>query len=101
MLRNGGEMYKHAARGLLTMAMLMVVVSGAVAQTVTGTIQGTATDTSGGVVPGVTVTIRNMDTGAERVVITKEAGFYTAPFIAIGRYSLTATLSGFGAVVKE
>ena len=60
----------------------------AFAQTVTGTIQGTVTDTSGGVLPGVTVTIRQMDTGAQRVVVTNEAGIYSAPFVQIGRYAV-------------
>ena len=63
------------------------------AQTVTGTIQGTVTDTSGAVLPGVTVTVRNAETGAQRVVITNEAGIYTAPFVQIGTYVVSASLT--------
>ena len=74
---------------------------GAVAQTVTGTIQGTVTDTSGGVLPGVTVTITHVDTGAERAVVTNEAGLYSAPFLQIGRYTVKAALTGFGTVTRE
>ena len=73
----------------------------ALAQTVTGTIQGTVTDTSGGVFPGVTITIRNVETGAERTVVTNEAGLYTAPFVQIGRYTVTASMSGFGTITRE
>ncbi len=94
-------MSKYAWRGLMILAMLMVLVNGAIAQTVTGTIQGTATDTSGAVLPGVTITVKHTETGAERVVVTNEAGFYSAPFIAIGRYEVGALLSGFGAVKKD
>jgi outer membrane receptor protein involved in Fe transport len=65
------------------------------AQTVTGSLQGTVVDTSGGVLPGVTVTIRNEETGSERVVVTNETGFYSAPFLAIGRYTIKAELQGF------
>jgi hypothetical protein len=73
----------------------------AAAQTVTGTIQGTATDSSGAVLPGVTVTVRHVDTGQERMVVTNATGFYTAPFVPIGRYRVTAVLSGFGPIVRE
>jgi hypothetical protein len=73
----------------------------AVAQTVTGTIQGTATDSSGAVVPGVTITVRHVDTGQERVVVTNGTGFYSVPFVPIGRYRITAVLAGFGTVVRE
>jgi len=83
------------------LALLLALGGSAEAQTVTGTTQGTVTDTSGGVLPGVTVVIRNMDTGAERTVVTNDAGLYNAPFIQIGRYSVTATLASFGTVARE
>src|SRR5438093_6714626 len=89
----------------LWLMMLLVAVLAApehaAAQTVTGTIQGTATDSSGAVLPGVTITVRHVDTGQERTVVTNSTGFYTAPFVAIGRYRVTAVLSGFGTIVRE
>ena len=85
----------------MILAMLAVLCTGAAAQTVTGTIQGTVTDTSGAVLPGVTVTLKNMETGAERTIVTNEAGLYTAPFIQIGRYEVRAVLPGFGTVLRE
>ena len=88
-------------QALLGVTFMMAAVAMAAAQTVTGTIQGTVTDTSGGVIPGVTVTIRGVDTGAQRVVVTNESGIYTAPFVQIGRYTVTAELSGFGTVTRE
>jgi hypothetical protein len=94
-------MLNHLWRGVMTLAMLAAVAAGAAAQTVTGTIQGTVTDTSGGVLPGVTLTVRHADTGAERVVVTNEVGFYNAPFVPIGRYTITAVLTGFGTLAKE
>ena len=71
------------------------------AQTVTGTIQGTVADSSGGVLPGTTVVIRNADTGATRTAVTNESGFYQAPFVQLGRYSVTASLQGFGTITRE
>ncbi|HYC93931.1 MAG TPA: carboxypeptidase regulatory-like domain-containing protein [Thermoanaerobaculia bacterium] len=79
---------------VLVLSLLLALP--AVAQTVTGTMQGTVSDRSGGVLPGVTLTIRNAETGLQRVVVTNEAGFYNAPFLPIGRYDVLAELAGFG-----
>ena len=81
-------------------AALMLAIPSA-AQTVTGTIQGTVTDTSGGVLPGVSITLTHGDTGTERVIITNGEGIYHAPFLQIGRYTAKAELSGFGTVVRQ
>jgi len=43
----------------------------------------------------VTITIKNQDTGGVREVITNNVGFYSAPYLAIGRYTVTAKLDGF------
>ena len=88
----------RAAAWLLAAAL---VPSTGAAQTVTGTVQGTISDTSGGVLPGVTVVVKHVDTGAERNVVTNESGFYSAPFVAIGRYTITASLTGFGTVTRD
>jgi outer membrane receptor protein involved in Fe transport len=88
-------------RGLLVGFLCSILVPAVGAQTVTGTIQGTVSDTSGGVLPGVSVTIRSADTGAERTVVTNEAGIYSAPFLQIGTYTVRAELSGFGAITRE
>jgi Carboxypeptidase regulatory-like domain/TonB dependent receptor/TonB-dependent Receptor Plug Domain len=71
------------------------------AQTVTGTIQGTVTDTTGAAVPGALITIQNLETNTTREVSSSDQGLYSAPFLLLGRYKLTATLAGFGAVVRE
>jgi outer membrane receptor protein involved in Fe transport len=73
----------------------------ALGQTVTGTIQGTVSDASGGVLPGVTITLRNLDTGATRVVVTNEVGFYQAPFLPLGPHSVSAELEGFKTSVRQ
>jgi hypothetical protein len=76
--------------------VLILISASAFAQTVTGTLQGTVTDKSGGGLPGVTVTVRNMETGLERVTTTNEKGSYSAAFLPVGRYRVEAELSGFG-----
>src|SRR5262249_7416436 len=67
----------------------------------TGTIQGTVTDASGGVLPGAGISLRNRETGQERSLTTNERGFYTATFLPIGKYRVEATLPGYGSVVRE
>jgi len=68
------------------------------AQAVTGTILGTITDSSGAVMPGTTVTLRNTGTGLTRTVTTDAAGEYTVPSLPTGKYTVTAELSGFKTV---
>ena len=88
----------HAALVVLALLSLALPLS---AQTVTGTLQGSVTDRSGAVLPGVTVTIRNLDTGLERTVVTDHQGFYNATFLPTGRYRVTAELAGLGTQKRE
>src|SRR5258707_12310281 len=83
-------------RQVLILVIIAFVGIRLTAQTVTGTMRGSTTDRSGGVLPGVTITIRNVETGLERIVVTDKAGSYNAPFLQIGRYNVQAELSGFG-----
>ena len=63
---------------------------------------GTVTDNSGAVVPGATVTLRNIDTGLVRVSVTDDRGKYNfATVPPTGRWTLTAELSGFQTVNRE
>ena len=77
-------MSKSLRRSAVFAVLIALVSIGASAQTVTGTMNGTVTDKSGGALPGVTVTIRNSETGLERVTTTNEKGFYNAPFLPVG-----------------
>src|SRR5438067_7499364 len=58
-------------------------------------ITGVVKDTSGGVVPGVTVTGKNAENGFTRVAVTEGNGEYRLPSLPPGRYAVTAELSGF------
>src|ERR1700730_8392829 len=89
-------MIKVSLRQFIVFSLLILISIPAAAQTVTGTLNGTVVDKSGGAVPGVTVTIRNVDTGLERVVVSDKGGFYSATFLPTGRYNVDAELSGFG-----
>jgi hypothetical protein len=64
-------------------------------------LQGTVTDPNGGVVSGADVLIKNAETGQERTVKTNSDGVYVAPFVPIGRYSVTVSQQGFKTTLKE
>ncbi len=64
-------------------------------QTVTGTIVGTVTDTSGGVIPGVRVQVTNDATKVNINITTNADGQYVAPFVPPGSYTITAEREGF------
>src|SRR6185295_4816979 len=63
-------------------------------------ISGTATDTSGAVVPGVEVTATQTDTGIKRTVVTNGTGEYILPNLQIGPYGLEASKQGFRTYVQ-
>ena len=56
------------------------------AQVTGATLSGTVTDTSGAVIPGVMIAIKNRATGVVRNVSSDEAGFYSAPNLLATRF---------------
>src|SRR5687768_5217936 len=93
--------YKTAPRFLILVFALLLLPGVASAQTVTGTLQGTVSDSKGAVVPGADVVIHNIETGQERNVKTGSEGTYLAAFLPIGRYTVTASGPGFSKVSQE
>src|SRR4030095_2430131 len=71
------------------------------AQTVTGTLEGRVADQTGAVVPSALVVMRNVETGQARTVKTNAEGFYRAPFLPLGQYTVTASASGFATTKQE
>lgn len=62
----------------------------------TAELRGEVADSSGGVLPGVTVTIRHEATGVARSVVTDEQGVFRVPALQPGPYAVESTLMGFG-----
>ncbi len=85
---------KYAAIAALVMLGLLLPVGGAVAQE-SATLSGQVEDTSGGALPGVTVTVTDNNTGRQDVVVTDGAGGFRAAALPPGLYRVEATLSGF------
>jgi outer membrane receptor protein involved in Fe transport len=72
----------------------LLMPSSAFAQA-TGQINGAVTDSSGALLPGVTVEATNTATGAVRTSVTGTDGLYTIPLLPPGDYTVKATLQGF------
>jgi len=78
---------------LVGVCLLFLVPLPALAQR--ATLAGTVTDQSGAVVPGVDVTLSNLQQGLKREVHTSDSGYFAFPLLQPGTYNLTAQLTGF------
>ncbi len=87
---------------LLLLAANFGLTAPASAQATSAVITGTITDAQGGVLPGVTLTVRNTETGTIRTSVSESDGRYRVPGLPPGRYDLKAELAGFASVdVRE
>src|SRR3954463_7115937 len=75
--------------------LFIVVASFASAQTNNGQISGTVRDSSGGVLPGVTVIVTNANTNSSRTEVTAVNGSYIVTNLPFGPYTVTAEIQGF------
>lgn len=92
---------KSFSRLLIAFLLAAVSVTSAFAQVTTGTLWGTVKDESGGVLPGVTVTIEGVETGFTRTVVTDDAGQYRASSLPPGLYEVSAQLPGFKRALRS
>src|SRR3989440_7230648 len=69
--------------------------------TATATILGVVKDTSGALVPGVSITIKHTDTGLTRTAISRESGDYNVPLLPVGAYEITTAMPGFKQQVRS
>ena len=81
-------------------SLLCLTPAAARAQVTTADLVGTIRDATGGVVPGVTVSVTNEATGVTRSATTGEGGTYSFTALPPGLYKLTAELSGFRKVER-
>lgn len=70
-------------------------------QVVSGTIVGTVHDSSGASIPGIAVTLRAVDTNQTRETNTGDAGGFTFPTLAPGRYRVSTSHAGFKSAVTS
>ena len=92
---------RYAIRLTLAALVLLCVARNVVAQnTNSGDIRGTVLDASGAVVPGVTVTLTNIDTGETKNFVTNDNGIYDTVSTRPGNYNLTFKKEGFKQVTR-
>src|SRR3989441_3493315 len=80
---------------LLIVALLLVLSVCVAAQVTTADVVGRVTDSSGAVLPGVTIVIENLGTGATRSSVSSDTGDYVFNLLPSGRYSVRFELPGF------
>src|SRR5678815_6104065 len=96
--QEGGPM-KWCRQLVLAAMMAAIAVAPAFAQG-TSSIRGTVTDSSGGVLPGVSVTVTG-EAGVTFTAVTNSEGAFNVPGIAGGTYKVTVTLQGFKTAVLD
>ena len=85
-----------AGAGFVPIGLLLLLFGTVVwAQQTTADVLGTVTDASGGVLPGVRITVHNLDTAADYTATTNSAGEYLVTLLPVGRYSVKAVAPGF------
>jgi hypothetical protein len=77
------------------MMMLGLFTGFGIAQTVTGSVTGEISDSTGAVLPNAHVVAENVDTGVKTTASTNASGVYNLLFLPIGRYKVTVTAQGF------
>src|SRR6185437_6471061 len=97
-LWGGGFMRSSVLRRLVLLGVLLACPALALAQE--AALTGTITDSTGGVLPGVTVVAVNEASGNQFESVTDARGVYRIP-ARVGTYRVTATLTGFSSVNRQ
>ena len=83
----------------LVLACAVVFLSATPALAQTSSLSGVVVDSNGGVLPGVTVVVKNVATGTTFDAVTNTEGVFSVPALDAGAYTVTASLSGFKTAV--
>ncbi|MEW6130179.1 MAG: TonB-dependent receptor [Acidobacteriota bacterium] len=89
------------ARSLMAISLVFAMLIPAHAQFDSATVLGTVKDSSGAVIPAVTVSLKNLDTGIITTAQTDENGDFQFTNVRIGNYRVTAEKEGFSTAVAE
>src|ERR1700761_7275483 len=81
---------------VLTTVLTVVAVPAFAQSTTQGAIAGTVFDASGAVIPAATVSIRNEGTNETINLSTDGSGYFRAPLVPAGTYTVTVKSAGFG-----
>jgi outer membrane receptor protein involved in Fe transport len=95
---NAAQFFQMLA--VLCLVLYTIAPHAAKAQAVGATLSGQITDSSGSVIVGATVAIKNLGTQEIRQVTTNSDGLYSAPNLLPGLYEVSVTAQGFGKTVQ-
>jgi len=100
---SGGESMDTRKYRIILFALiaLILVASSAFAQANNGSVGGVVQDASKALIPGVTITLTNTQTGVVDSRLTNESGAYSFPSVLPGTYKLTGDLTGFRQAVQS
>ncbi len=100
-INNSNRLSRYLSLGLAITLAALVLPAALWAQSTTGTILGTVKDQTGAVLPGVSINIRNVETGITRASVTGARGEYRVPALNVGSYEVQAELAGFQRAVRQ
>ena len=92
---SGKNLLQLMAGLLLGVSGVSNVFAGVQSQATTGTIEGSVTDQTGAVLPGVTISVKSVETGLVRTLLSDDHGLFRAPLLPVGRYDVSAEFTGF------
>ena len=91
----GQKSVRLVVLAIAAFVLLQCVAGTAFAQRTTASVTGSIVDPSEAAVPGTSVVVRNLSTGAERTVESSELGYYVVTALPAGPYSMTVSKTGF------
>src|SRR3989441_9045835 len=97
----GTSVFAFARLAAAIVALIALGTCLVFAQTSTATILGVVKDTSGALVPGVSITVKHTESGLTRTVVSGERGGYNVLLLPVGAYEITTIMPGFKQVVRS
>lgn len=83
------------------LAFLLIATAIVNAQSINGSVSGTVTDAQGAIIPGASVTITHVETGAKREAVTNDEGRFVINGVTIGIYTVRVEKGGFASLVRD
>src|SRR5258708_27097988 len=93
--------FRNACLLLALLSITLFTVPTAIGQTDTARVSGVLSDPAGRSIPGATVTISNIATGAQRATTSNNDGIYTLPSVTPGRYRVVVAKQGFPEIMLD
>src|ERR1035437_5316696 len=99
--RNAASKFTRVAKQCVVAMASVVLFAGLIWAQTTASITGALKDSSGAVVPGANVTVKNLESGMTRTAVSDTSGNYTLPSLPVGQYEITADKAGFKQSVRR